>query len=266
MEDLSGQAELRPAKINDRFIAYLIDAAPFGAGYAACSFWLLGSFQVDPRLGAAWIALCLAYQFAGNLLGGTVGKRLMGLAVLRRDGRALGLWGSALRALGYGLSTPLFNFGFLIALIHPESRALHDMISGSLVVEARPKAPAETGLLFLAALGTLTFMVGGSLYLQWNKPTRSDRAAVERARLGLEVLAQVEEAYKTQRGVYSSSLAELAQASGDVETFRSALAELYDPHLFRIQAGSRAYRISAVARDRRQTRLTVEGPPARFVP
>ena len=250
---------LVPARFNERLIAYLIDAAPLSAGYL-----LTLRYAATPRAGLAWLAVYVVYQFLGNLAGATVGKRLMGLRVVRRDGQSLGVIASAARAVGHLLSTPLFNFGFLLALLHPENRALHDLLSGSLVVEPQRKHPAEATLLFVAAAMTLSALYGLILYLNLFRPTPIDLAAVARAREGLGILAQIEEAYKQGHGTYTDGLSELAQASGDAGQFKQAMRELFDPHRFEIQAGNQGYRISARARDRRQTKVTIEGPPPRL--
>ena len=151
--------ELCPAKISDRFVAYLLDVLPFLVGFALHFFIAAFKLRTAPpdrqmlvHMGALWVGLLSLYQFVGNLVGGTVGKKLMGLKVVRRDGTPLGFLRSLARAAGYLASTPLFNLGFLVALLHPESRALHDLFSGALVVEARVKNPAETLVLFLAAV------------------------------------------------------------------------------------------------------------------
>lgn len=261
--------ELLPAKISDRFIAYLIDAAPFAVCYWLALMrqpreWPGGPIPFSPRIALFWFGLYLLYQFIGNAAGATVGKKLMGIRVVRRDGRPLGAARGFLRALGYGLSTPLFNFGFVLALFHPESRALHDLLAGSLVVESRAKNPSESGILFFAAVSTLLAMVGATIYLQRNKPTASDYLALEKARQALYVLAQIEETHKKTHGGYTDSLGDLALASGDVGIFKGAMGDLFDPNLFRIEAGNKGYRISAVARDRKGTRLTIAGPPAKL--
>lgn len=262
------ELELRPAKINDRFIAYALDALPFAGGYllsiliAVTKLHSVYSGPLALRAGALWAGVYIFYQFAGNASGATVGKRLMGIRVVRRDGAPLG-WGRAwVRALAYLLSTPLCNAGFLVALFHPESRALHDLISGSLVIEPKPKNSAESAVLFAAAMGLVAAMFGGAITATLNLPTRSDLLAIEKARDGLVVLARIEEAYKAKTGTYTSSLAELAAASGDMEKFRSAMGEIFEPNLFQLEAGNRRYRISAAAQDRKKTRVAVEGPTA----
>ena len=268
----AAEVELRPAKINDRFIAYVLDAVPFAGGYLMtliiAVMKLHAAARARPftlRVAAVWAGLYILYQFAGNAAGATVGKRLMGIRVVRKDGAPLGLGRSFARALGYLLSTPMCNLGFLIALFHPESRALHDLISGSLVIEPRPKNSAESAVLFVGAMGLVIAMFGGTIYVDLNLPTAADLLAIEKAQDGLGVMAQIEEAYKARAGTYTSSLADLAAASGDVEKFKSAMGELFDPNLFQLQAGNRRYRILAAAKDRKKTRVALEGPPAALV-
>ncbi|MFA6002720.1 MAG: RDD family protein [Elusimicrobiota bacterium] len=260
-------SELRPAKISDRFVAYCLDLVPFAAGFCASLFILMVKLQAVPptqqsvmRIGLLWAGLLLAYQFAGNVTGGTVGKRLMGLRVVRRDGGPLGVLRSLARSVGYFVSTPLCNFGFLIALVHPESRTLHDLVSGALVVEDRYKDPAETWMLFLAALCAVCVLFFGNIYFARVRPLPSDMLAVQKAREGLVILAQIQDEYKARHGVYTKSAADLAETSGDPEEFRKAMLEIYEPNRFRIEAGTRKYRISAAAKDRHKTRVSIEGP------
>jgi uncharacterized RDD family membrane protein YckC len=266
------ELELRPARFNDRLIAYVIDAAPFMLGFLATLYFGVVKKGIFPdavetvqKVGGAWLGLFLLYQVAGNALGATIGKKLMGLRVVRKDGQPLGLVRSVLRAGGYLLSQPFFNWGFLVALAHPETRAFHDLISGSLVVEPRPKNAAESTLLFVAAVMALSAMYGGTIFLFFNAPTPSDRLAVEKARDGLQIMAQIEEAYRATSDRYTSNLQDLAVASGDPESFRASMGVIFDPNRFRLEAGNKAYRISAFARDRRATKVVIEGPPARIV-
>jgi uncharacterized RDD family membrane protein YckC len=262
-----GELELAPAKVSDRFVAFLLDLAPFLGGFIAGM--LIVEFKLRPappppgaflHAGALWTGLLLVYQFVGNLTGGTVGKRLMGLKVVRLDGRPLGLARSLARAAGYLLSMPLCNLGFLTAFVHPYSRTLHDMLSGALVVETRAKNPAEALILFLAAACAICALFFGNIYYDLHKPLSSDLLAVQKAREGLRILAQIEAAYQTKNGSYTSALPDLVEASGDPAEFRKAMVEIFDPDLFRIELGVGKYRISGVAKDRDKTRVRIEGP------
>ncbi|MBI5623252.1 MAG: RDD family protein [Elusimicrobia bacterium] len=266
---LQPAAELRAGKFSDRFIAYVIDAFPFFAGYYVC---LVLAFMRFPQLAAreelpvvlaaVWIGLCFAYQTVGNLAGGTVGKKIMGLAVVDREGRGLGLGRSAARAFCWFLSMPIFNLGCVIALFHPESRALHDLLAGTVVVEeGKPRSGAEATIVFVGSVLLILGMLGGSAAFVLSQPTPNDLKAIAKAREGLLIFAKIEERYKAENGTYTASISEIAQASGDVEQFKSAMLELYDPNLFQISAGNRGYRISAAALDRKRTRVTVQQGP-----
>jgi len=259
--------ELRPAKISDRFVAYFLDLVPFLIGFGASLYVIAVRLQAaEPtpqfvlRLGELWLGLLILYQFIGNLLGATIGKRLMGIQVARRDGSPLGAARSLIRAAGYLLSAPLCNFGFLVALVHPESRTLHDILSGALVTESRAKPRSEAAVLFLAALCVISALFLGNIYLTLSRPLPSDILAVRKAQEGINILAQIEEAYKAKNGAFTNSLAELANASGDVAEFKKAMLEIFDPNSFRIEAGASRYRISAAAKDRKKTRVSITGP------
>ena len=263
-----GEIELLPAKINDRFIAYIIDVLPFCAAYFGYLYMVVIKWQtsryttaLDHRVGFVCIGAYLLYQLIGNAAGATIGKRLMGIRIVRKDGQSIGILGALLRTVGYVISTPVCNWGFLVALFHPESRALHDILSGTLVVEPNRKNQAESALLFVCAIMTLVFMYAAMLYLNMNRITPADQLAIDKAKDGLKVMAQVEEAYKASHATYTQSLGDLAQASGDGDKFRAAMSGIFDPNQFTVEAGNRGYRISGMAQDRRKTRVTIEGPP-----
>ncbi len=259
--------ELVCAKFGDRFVAYALDTIPFVAGFIATLFIVMVRLQALPpvprsveRLGAWWLGLMLLYQFAGNLCGASIGKRLMGLKVVRQDGTSLGFFRSFVRTLGWVLSTPFFNFGFLIALFHPQTRTLHDILSGAVVIEARPKSRSETFVLAVAGLITAAGLFFGQIYWNMTRSLPSDLLAIQKAQEGLVILARIEEAYQVQNGSYTKSLNDLAEASGNVEEFKRSMLEIFDPYLFRVEAGTRRYRISAAAKDRHKTRVSIEGP------
>lgn len=261
-----GTLETRAARFSDRFVAYLLDAVPFGAGAAATVWVLLGPLAKPPTpellalVGAAWVTVVFAYQLAGNLNGGTIGKRLLGLRVVARDGGPPGFRRSLIRAAVWLIGSTAGSFGFLVALFNRENRTLHDYASGTVVVEAYRKSAAEGAALFLAgALGVIG-MFGFQIYTGWARPTPRDRAAVSKANEGLSVIAQVQEVYKAKNGTYATSIDQLAEASGDPAEFRTAMAVLFMPEPFKMEAGNRGWRIRAVARDRHRTPVVREGP------
>lgn len=266
MEGQEAVVELRAARFSDRFVAYLLDTVPFALG-AVLSAYVWGGPLGRPlspeslsRISAAWITLAVFYQFAANAAGGGVGKRLMGLRVLAQDGGKVGAARALARAVVWLLGTPLCNFGFLVALLRSDTRALHDLLAGTVVVEAYPKGRGEGALLFLAgALGALA-LLGGNVWLTMSRPTPSDLLALERAHEGLGVLARIEEAHKSRHGAYTNDLSALAEASGDAGRFAAALKDLFEPGSLRIEAGNVGYRLAAKAKDRRRTRVSLKGP------
>lgn len=258
--------ETRAARFSDRFVAYMLDTVPFGAGAAATVWVLLGPLGKAPTpellalVGAVWATAVFAYQLWGNVSGATVGKRLIGLRVVSRDGGPPTFLSSLIRSAVWLVGTTAGSFGFLVALFNRENRTLHDYASGTVVVEAYRKSPAEGAALFLTgalcAVGLFVFQI----YSGWARPTPRDKAAVSKAVEGLEVIAQVQEAYKEKNGTYATSIEQLAGASGDPAEFRTAMAVLFRPEPFKMEAGNRGWRIRAVALDRQRTPVVRAGP------
>ena len=154
--------ETRAARFSDRFVAYLLDIIPFGAGAITTVWVLVGPLAKPPTpellalVGASWGTMVFAYQLIGNLKGGTIGKRLLGLRVVARDGGPLGFTPSLIRAAVWLIGSTAGSFGFLVALFNRENRTLHDYASGAVVVETYRKSSAEGLALFLAgAVGAL---------------------------------------------------------------------------------------------------------------
>jgi uncharacterized RDD family membrane protein YckC len=257
--------ELVPGRFSDRLLAYLVDTIPFGVG-AAASVWVWGGPLARPIsnrtlevIGAAWFGLAVLWQFVGNMAGGTVGNQLFGLRVVAADGSSPGFVRALVRTFGWVLSTPLGNFGFLMALFNAKTRALHDFLSGTYVVEAGPRR-SDGALTFLtaalAAFGLLVIQYWSGML----RPTKDDIAAVARAENGLNVIARIEETYRAKNGTYAATVEDLAAASGDAELFRSAMLDVFRPTPFQLKAGNKGWRVVAAAKDRRNTLVRREGP------
>ena len=75
------------------------------------------------------------------LMGATLGKRLLGLQVVGRDGRRPTLGRSAVRSGLSLLSFLLLGLGCLLALFTVSGRALHDYLAGTYVVERDRTVP-----------------------------------------------------------------------------------------------------------------------------
>jgi len=256
---------LRPARFSERFVAYLLDTLPFVFGSVA-ALWVWGSFLQRPMTngvmaadGLLWVSAAVLWQFAGNLTGGTPGKRLMGLRVVDAVGETPGFVRAFVRAFAWlFLSTPFANFGFWLALFQPRTRALHDLAAGTYVVEHGPRR-SDGALAFLLAGAAAVAMFSLQYWVNIVRLRPDDIIAIEKADNGLFVLAQIEEAYREKHGTYTDSLNDLANASGDAELFRSAMLDVFRPRPFRLQAGNMRWRVVAAAKDRRNTLVTRQG-------
>ena len=129
-----------------RFAAYSIDlvvsTAVFVLGLAAISWgvrivtghdvsWNRSNIVVAVIF-VIWQFVYFGYCWAVS--GRTPGMALLGIRVVRADGRVLPPKQGVLRSLVFPLSFLLFGLGFLGILVQHEHRALHDLIAGSAVV------------------------------------------------------------------------------------------------------------------------------------
>ncbi len=80
------------------------------------------------------------FVYFWGLEGATPGKKIMGLRVARvgriEDGQAIGMGRALLRLVGITAGNVLL-IDSIVALLHRDRRALHDLIADSIVVEAR---------------------------------------------------------------------------------------------------------------------------------
>jgi len=83
------------------------------------------------------------YSYAHYRYGTTLGKVGLRIYVVNAaDHRALSLRQSVIRCLAYTISYLPLMTGFLMAAFHPEKRALHDLIAGTVSIR-RPKIRQE---------------------------------------------------------------------------------------------------------------------------
>ncbi|MBJ7473098.1 MAG: RDD family protein [Solirubrobacteraceae bacterium] len=104
--------------------------------------------SVEALLGAsavwAWFVV-LYFTICWTTSGQTVGMRMMGLKLVRPDGQSPSVCRSLVRYFGRSLSILLLFGGYLMVLVHPQRRALHDVIAGTYVVyaDATPERVTE---------------------------------------------------------------------------------------------------------------------------
>jgi hypothetical protein len=84
-------------------------------------------------IGFGWAGLYFTV-FVSFWGGRTPGKRLMGIRIVRLDGKPIGLWAAFNRFGGYAASIFTGLLGFLEMLWDPNRQALHDRIASTVVV------------------------------------------------------------------------------------------------------------------------------------
>lgn len=134
--------------IATRFAAFLIDifvmslACIFATQTLALTldFFRFGTFTFGHRLfvaaRAAVVVLVIALYLplSWTLTGSSIGKGLLGLRIVRANGKPMTLPISFLRFAGYWASALPLGAGFAFAIADRELRALHDRIAGTRVV------------------------------------------------------------------------------------------------------------------------------------
>jgi uncharacterized RDD family membrane protein YckC len=101
--------------------------------------WAYGLFITDPLCIAFLVLIFLYFAFLEGLAGATFGKWVLGLRVVRVDGRRPGLWRGALRnVLRVIDGLPALNiFGIVLILRSPERARFGDRLAGTRVIRVR---------------------------------------------------------------------------------------------------------------------------------
>lgn len=139
-----------------RLVSFVIDRAVVGV-ISFVTFqsieYILDAFQINQLLGfwegtltertilvfAIYFGLTVCYDIGFWLLAGqTPGKRVMGLRILRSDGRRLRFGNALRREIGYILSGILF-LGYLWILFDSRRQGFHDKLAGTIVVYSWPE-------------------------------------------------------------------------------------------------------------------------------
>lgn len=119
-------------RIVPRAVALLIDLVLIGAA----SSLLAGLFGADAH---GWLAALVSWLYFASQESsgwhGTVGKRLMGLAVQSVDGRQLNFGRASIRWAARWLSGLFLGLGYVLALFNERRQTLHDLLAGTVVVQ-----------------------------------------------------------------------------------------------------------------------------------
>lgn len=148
---VSGSLPMRPAGVIRRGAAFLLDQLILAAAWLLFSSWTVLLYVSvtrwpDDFLNLAVLGGLLAILgalvraiywivFVGGC-GQTPGKMVLGLQVVRRDGRAVRYGRAAWRWVGTGLAALPLGLGFLGLMVTREKRGLHDWLAGTRVVRA----------------------------------------------------------------------------------------------------------------------------------
>lgn len=145
----------RTAGFVTRLFAYVADAAVV-AGIIAIGGWIavliddvIAQVGLDLRisLGAIYVffiplIIGLYFVMFWSLTGRTIGKWLLGLRVIGRDGHPPTIGRSIIRVVGYGLSAIAFWLGYIWVLIDDDRQAWHDHLAHTWVIYDYSRQPA----------------------------------------------------------------------------------------------------------------------------
>lgn len=137
----------RSAGFVTRLIAYFLDMVVI-TGLLALTGWLavvadnlIATMGMDPGIDIATIYTISIPFIIGTyfvvlwaLTGRTIGKWVMGLKVVGRDGLPPTIGRSVLRLIGYGASTLVMWAGYFWVIIDDERQAWHDHIAKTWVI------------------------------------------------------------------------------------------------------------------------------------
>lgn len=135
-----------PADFKPRARAFVIDqVAGFMAfGYGCLFGGVSAVFGLDAEaVGMITLFLGFIGWFCYHWLtvanwGQTAGKEMLGVKVVRLDGKRVGRYHALGRVVAGGLSWATLGLGFLVPLFRKDRRALHDLVARTKVVSVAP--------------------------------------------------------------------------------------------------------------------------------
>jgi uncharacterized RDD family membrane protein YckC len=142
------EAEIGPAAgiafagPGDRLVAYIVDAIILSVAVGLLAILTAVLVFTVPILailtGLAIVVVPLIYfPYYWSRDGQTPGLKMMGIRVVRdRDGGPITSGQAILRLIGYWVSGFFFGLGYIWILIDKRRRGWHDLIAGTVVVEA----------------------------------------------------------------------------------------------------------------------------------
>lgn len=218
------------AGFNDRFLAYVIDAAPFLFAHSLTISFLKNAgnppASITPIL-LGWLFLYFIYLTVMSSGGRvTLGKYIMGLRIVGKDGNPLPLSKSLIRAIGYFISGAPLSLGFIIAAFTPEKKALHDYMCGSTVISIKERGDLAQGLIMAVSWALMITLGYSALYNNVLKLSPREKIQIRAAHVTVEKISILEEYYKQRNGGYTNDLQELAKLLGSSKNISNMKKEL----------------------------------------
>lgn len=256
------EEEAKPAGVAERFVALLIDWSIISLPYQLLAAWYLNrSFLTLEQIYMVFAGVNIPFIIYETVFscGGrsTLGKKLVGVRVVNFEtGEPLGFFKAFIRAIGYYISAALLMCGFLLAMIDNNKRALHDYLSGSVVIQSRSKSWGEKTLLTLTG-SVLIIIFFGYFYNQlFGNGSMVQQRLISRAQEQVETIGYLEEVHYLQYGYYTNDLLRLSLLSGDPVQFQRDMQKALYNRDFRIGINENGtYQIQARAKDDKKTKV-----------
>jgi uncharacterized RDD family membrane protein YckC len=263
-DEIKEEKEFIIAGFNERFLAYLIDTLPFVfLNYYTLTLAIKNGFityssSIETKWKIIWSIIFIIYETIFTSGGRrTIGKKILGLKVISKDGNNLSLPKAFTRAIGYFISSFTFNIGYLLALTNSKRISLHDFLASSLVVKTKEKSAFVDGLIITLSWGLMAFFIANWANRTILKPTPLEQKQINEARRTLAKLAKLEEIHYRKYGFYTNDLKKLAELTGNINAVRYELAKTLEKGSLEIASNGKSFIISAKAKNWRKTRIQV---------
>ncbi|MCR4821051.1 MAG: RDD family protein [Elusimicrobiales bacterium] len=266
-EDLSLEVEdegPQPAGFNERFLAYVIDAAPFLFAHSLTVSFLKNSgnppSSVIPIL-LGWFSLYLIYQIILSSGGRvTLGKLIMGLRIVDYNGGPLPIAKAFIRAIGYMISGAIVELGFIMALFTKEHKALHDYLAGSKVISIKERGDLGQGIVLALSWALMITLGWAWVHNNVLNIGPQEKKQIMTAHRTVSKLGLLEDIYYQRNGFYTNDLGELAKLLGsgkNIKAMKTELMKNLDYKKLVIDSNGREYTIKANAKNWRKTEVSV---------
>ncbi|MGB2578841.1 putative RDD family membrane protein YckC [Elusimicrobium simillimum] len=261
----AAQQEVTIAPISERIVAFVLDIFPFYI-VPLLTFLFLTNFTsyafTSATLSLLFLGpLALFFFYAAIFNSGgrvTLGKWLMGIKVVSAKEGNINIVKGIIRAVGYYAGFFFWFAGFALAAVTKRKRALHDFMAGSMVISTREKTEGESiVIMFLSAI-LLGAILSLSIFAAVKMPSPYSKQQVRVAEGQIAKLAYLQEVHKKQYGGYTSDIVRLGLISGDPVQFNRDMQRSLRRKGFKMGATRDRYKITAVAKDSRQTKVTIE--------